>query len=112
MLPDAKERKFELTCPTTGSPCALPAVAAPRFASRPWTSDWQVMLESVAGFDWDAGNIEKCCKHGSTLLDVEALFRRGIDVYPDVAHSRAETRFSASDKRRRVATCSLLSRFD
>ena len=22
------------------------------------------MLETVAGFDWDAGNLEKCQKHG------------------------------------------------
>jgi uncharacterized protein len=51
------------------------------------------MFKPVDGFDWDAGNAAKCCKHGATLEDVEAVFRGGIDVYPDVAHSNSETRF-------------------
>ncbi len=49
--------------------------------------------ESVGGFDWDAGNIEKCRQHGLSLEEVESLFRRRIDVFPDVDHSDAETRY-------------------
>jgi uncharacterized DUF497 family protein len=45
------------------------------------------------GFDWDEGNIEKCCKHGILLEEIENLFRRPIDIHPDLAHSLKETRF-------------------
>ena len=51
------------------------------------------MLESVAGFDWDAGNTEKRLKHGVTIEEVEFLFRLSINVFPDAAHASAETRF-------------------
>jgi uncharacterized DUF497 family protein len=53
------------------------------------------MLSSVAGFDWDHGNTEKCCHRGLTVEEIEDLFRGTIDVFPDVAHSIAETRFFA-----------------
>jgi hypothetical protein len=48
-----------------------------------------------AGFDWDAGNREKCGKHGVTTAAIEQLFRRGLVILPDEAHSRAEERFRA-----------------
>jgi len=51
------------------------------------------MLGLVSGFDWDAGNTENCQKHGLTIEEVELLFRASIDVFPDVDHSRTETRF-------------------
>jgi len=49
----------------------------------------------VAGFDWDYGNRGKCRKHGVSIADIEALFRKPIAVFPDPAHSREEERFKA-----------------
>ena len=43
-------------------------------------------------FDWDAGNSEKCGKHGVTLSDIEALFRGPVTVFDDPAHSLSEQR--------------------
>lgn len=37
---------------------------------------------SINGFDWDAGNREKCRKHGVALADIEALFRGPIAIHP------------------------------
>jgi hypothetical protein len=52
------------------------------------------MIEAVAGFDWDDGNREKCCKHGVTREEIESLFRGGtLRLYPDPAHSVSETRY-------------------
>ena len=55
-------------------------------------------MQSVAGFDWDKGNREKCRKHGVSVEEIEAVFRDGPDVMPDLAHSGAETRFLAIGK--------------
>jgi uncharacterized protein len=49
----------------------------------------------VEGFDWDAGNREKCRKHGVTPAQIEALFRHSHHVFPDPAHSAAEARLLA-----------------
>ncbi|MEQ9124958.1 MAG: BrnT family toxin [Alphaproteobacteria bacterium] len=49
----------------------------------------------VDGFDWDAGNQEKCAKHGLTIDKIEALFRRPVMVFPDEAHSMSEPRLRA-----------------
>ncbi len=46
-------------------------------------------------FDWDDGNRAKVQKHGLSVAEVEALFRSGPRVAPDLAHSDAETRFIA-----------------
>lgn len=35
------------------------------------------------GFDWDAGNREKCRKHGMTLEDIESVFRGPVLLLPD-----------------------------
>lgn len=52
------------------------------------------MIEAVAGFDWDDGNREKCCKHGATREEIESVFRGGtLRLYPDPAHSVSETRY-------------------
>jgi uncharacterized protein len=51
------------------------------------------MSEPVAGFSWDAGNREKCQKHGVTLEEIETAFRGPMRVFPDPAHSAAETRY-------------------
>jgi uncharacterized protein len=53
------------------------------------------MLETVAGFDWDAGNLEKCQKHGVSLGEIEALLRSDPGVAPDPNHSAEEDRFIA-----------------
>jgi uncharacterized DUF497 family protein len=47
----------------------------------------------VAGFDWDAGNREKCQKHGVSVRDIEGLFARTIAIQPDP--SVIEQRFRA-----------------
>jgi len=50
---------------------------------------------TFGGFDWDAGNSEKCQRHGVSVAEIEAVFRRVLAVYPDPAHSSAEQRFQA-----------------
>jgi uncharacterized protein len=49
----------------------------------------------VAGFDWDDANRDKCERHGVSRATIEALFRQPVALFPDPAHSRAETRFKA-----------------
>jgi uncharacterized DUF497 family protein len=53
---------------------------------------------TVAGFDWDEGNRDKCAKHGVSIADIEALFRRPVAVFHDPVHSRKEERFKAIGK--------------
>ena len=52
----------------------------------------------LSGFDWDAGNREKCQKHGLTVAVIEALFQGQIDVRPDPTHSISERRYLAVAK--------------
>jgi uncharacterized DUF497 family protein len=56
------------------------------------------MLSGVAGFDWDAGNRDKCQKHGLPLAVIESLFNKPLAVFPDPVHSTEETRFKAIGK--------------
>jgi len=49
----------------------------------------------VEGFDWDAGNREKCTKHGLAITEIEALFQGSPRVAPDIRHSGSEQRFIA-----------------
>lgn len=59
------------------------------------------MDKSVAGFDWDDGNTEKCQKHGVSIGVIEDLFRSGeLRVEPDIVNSVVETRFRAIGKTR------------
>ena len=53
------------------------------------------MLEQVAGFDWDEGNRDKCCKHGVKLEQIEQLFGSTPHVFPALEHSKPETRYLA-----------------
>jgi uncharacterized DUF497 family protein len=53
------------------------------------------MLEQVARFDWDAGNVEKCPKHGVSVAEIEGLFVRPHMIRVDVEHSVAEERLRA-----------------
>jgi len=49
----------------------------------------------VAGFDWDAANLEHCRKHGVSQSEVEGVFAHAIIVLPDAGHSQTERRFRA-----------------
>lgn len=53
------------------------------------------MTESIAGFNWDEGNLSKCRRHGVTIDEIEAAFRGVMRLLPDAAHSVAETRYLA-----------------
>jgi uncharacterized DUF497 family protein len=46
-------------------------------------------------FDWDAGNREKCRKHGVSTAEIEAMLSKPFAVFPDPAHSGIEERFKA-----------------
>jgi uncharacterized DUF497 family protein len=48
-----------------------------------------------AGFDWDAGNIEKCQKHGVSIGEIEWVFEHDVQIRPDIAHSKNELRMRA-----------------
>ncbi|MGH9655087.1 MAG: BrnT family toxin [Bryobacteraceae bacterium] len=50
------------------------------------------MSESFAGFDWDAGNLAKCQKHGVSAEEIESLFDSPLLIVPDAAHSKTEAR--------------------
>lgn len=50
------------------------------------------------GFDWDDRNKAKCRKHGVTAEIIEAQFRCGLVILPDIAHSQSEQRFRAIGK--------------
>lgn len=52
----------------------------------------------LAGFEWDAGNISKCAKHGVSMDDIESVFSRALMILPDDEHSHAEARFRAIGK--------------
>jgi uncharacterized protein len=53
----------------------------------------------VIGFEWDAGNSEKCQKHGLSLDEIEDFFRqKNIYIAPAVNHSQKEQRFLAVGK--------------
>jgi uncharacterized protein len=52
-------------------------------------------MTPFVGFDWDAGNREKCEKHGVSIAEIESLFETGASVQPDLDHSDAEERFKA-----------------
>jgi len=53
------------------------------------------MGQRVQGIDWDAGNREKCEKHGVSREEVEELLLHDLGVAPDPAHSGAEQRYIA-----------------
>ncbi len=53
------------------------------------------MNETIDGFDWDAGNREKCVKHGVSITEIEEVLAAQPHVAPDPGHSDAESRFIA-----------------
>lgn len=48
------------------------------------------MLEGTARFDWDEGNREKCCSHGVSIAEIEALLGGDPRIAPDLKHSLSE----------------------
>jgi len=54
-----------------------------------------MMNRTIAGFDWDEGNREKCRKHGVPIAEIEGVLSSGPRVAPDLKHSEAEQRFIA-----------------
>jgi uncharacterized protein len=53
------------------------------------------MVDEPDGFDWDAGNRDKCQKHGVSIAEIEAFFSGSLRVFPSGGHSRSEERFLA-----------------
>ncbi|HWG05207.1 MAG TPA: BrnT family toxin [Beijerinckiaceae bacterium] len=50
------------------------------------------------GFEWDAGNVEKCRKHGVSIVEIESLFLGQPFIGPDPQHSQSERRFRAAGR--------------
>ena len=48
-----------------------------------------------SGFDWDAGNRDKCLKHGMSREEIESLFERAVVILPDRDNPSGERRFRA-----------------
>src|ERR1051325_450590 len=49
----------------------------------------------ASGFDWDAGNWEKCQKHGGSAAEIEAGLRGDPQIAPAPRQSPNEARFMA-----------------
>jgi uncharacterized DUF497 family protein len=47
-------------------------------------------MDSVGGFDWDAGNRNKCCKHGVSIGQIEAMFHGPLAVHPARVRAKEE----------------------
>ncbi len=47
------------------------------------------------GFDWDAGNLAKCQKHGVSVGEIERALAHDPLVAPDLVHSIEERRWIA-----------------
>lgn len=52
----------------------------------------------ISGFDWDAGNLDKCRKHGVSIEEIESLFTRSPTIMVDTTHSENEERLRAIGK--------------
>jgi uncharacterized protein len=60
---------------------------------------FMIDIFSIVAFDWDAGNLEKCQKHGVSLLEIESLFEaKPLYIVPDEKHSDIETRMIAAGR--------------
>ncbi|MDI1346825.1 MAG: BrnT family toxin [Pseudolabrys sp.] len=47
------------------------------------------------GFDWDAGNLAKCQKHGLSVAEIEVFLLSDPRIAPDFRHSEHEERLLA-----------------
>jgi uncharacterized DUF497 family protein len=55
-----------------------------------------IILEKVAGFDWDARNARKNDRHGVAMAEAEQVFFNvPVLMLPDSAHSQSEPRYHA-----------------
>ena len=58
-----------------------------------------IILEKVAGFDWDAGNARKNDRHGVSMAEAEQVFFNvPVLMLSDSAHSQTEPRYHALGK--------------
>jgi len=54
---------------------------------------------TALGFDWDAGNRNKCRKHGVVPVEIEEFFKQeSLYIAPDFKHSQQETRYLAAGR--------------
>ncbi len=53
------------------------------------------MAVAADGFDWDAGNREKCQKHGISIAEIESFLLSDPRVAPDLKHAAREERLMA-----------------
>ncbi|MDX2113733.1 MAG: BrnT family toxin [Alphaproteobacteria bacterium] len=54
------------------------------------------MKIAIKGFEWDAGNLTKCQKHGLAKEEIEKFLHHGrYRLLPDVKHSQTEKRLIA-----------------
>ncbi len=53
------------------------------------------MSVAADGFDWDAGNRDKCQKHGNSLAEIEAFLLGRPQIAPALRHSASEERLMA-----------------
>ncbi|HEX6441346.1 MAG TPA: BrnT family toxin [Stellaceae bacterium] len=49
----------------------------------------------ASGLDWDAGNLEKCQKHGVSIAEIEAVLRGDPQIAPAPRRSLTEERVIA-----------------
>jgi uncharacterized protein len=67
-------------------------------------------MDPIGGFDWDAGNRDKCRKHDVSLADIETFFRGRIAVHPARIDNKEE-RFIAVGSTAQGGTCSSSLRY-
>lgn len=61
---------------------------------------------TVAGFDWDDGNREKCVAHGVSIAEIEGVFR-GEPALAQIPRTRMPRRDSSLSAVGGVSSCSL-----
>lgn len=49
-------------------------------------------MSLVSRYVWDAGNLDKCQKHGVTIAEIEHVLDGDPFLYPDYGHSYDEQR--------------------
>lgn len=52
-------------------------------------------LPAIRGFYWDAGNRDKCQKHGVSIGELEAVFSLPVLILPDRENASGERRLKA-----------------
>ncbi len=52
-------------------------------------------MDGSSRFEWDAGNLDKCQRHGVTIAEIEYVLANAPFLVPDYAHSQIEDRHIA-----------------